>query len=177
MVKSPFPFPRPRSSPIPVWVLSAFLSLHRPHAVTGWSTGPGRAGARPHRRCPGQCQTPPAASLPPSHPREGPSRPPVPDRRFPGKDVPALPGNSYPVPRGKGTATCRKEGREAALSPAALPPGGRAGSHPSGGRGSGEGAGFGAGASPRSRSPQTRRRLRGPRPSTSRSPSVGGPSR
>lgn len=98
MVKSPFPFPRPRSSPIPVWVLSAFLPLHRPRAMTGWSKGPGRAGARPRRRCPGQCQTPPAASLPPSLPREEPSRPPLPGVRRPNaprQQLPRATGQGY----------------------------------------------------------------------------------
>lgn len=54
-----------------------------------------------------------------------------------------LPGNSHLVPLGKGTATYRKEGREASLNPTALPPGGRTGPHPSGAEGAGRGQGSG----------------------------------
>lgn len=139
--KNLFAFPSPSFLVEPcVGFVSSSLSLPRCDRLEHGPEQSGSATSPP--AAPGSARHRPPPPLPPAggtFPPAG-ARSPLPGERSP---CAPLPGNSHPVPLGKGIATCRKEGREAALSPTALPPGGRASPHPSGAEGAGRGQGSG----------------------------------
>lgn len=203
MAKSPFPSPRPRYQCGSCHFIFFFLSLLTSSRRDRLENELGESGRATGRLpCPGSATHSPPASLRGTPPGHGGARrlPSAPRPGSPSRGRYGRPGAPLPREGGKSEGSFsrpagqvyrqpeRGEGGETEPHPAS--PGRKGCSphplpQPSRGRGSGQDLGELRRASslpsppptsPRSRSLQTRRSLRGPRPSTSRSPSAAGPS-